>query len=295
MTSQLKLFEAEPKTSQKPDNLLTPKMYRGLHAFHKYWGKKPLEPLAYLIEKLSPPNGLVVDPFLGSGTAGSEAVRLARRFIGIDLNPIAIEISTLMMAPPKAAQFVLAFRKLEQITKAQIMESYKNTHHDGPATHYLWKNAKLIEVRASSHHKLRSFEPNSDDIALYESYKNYQPHTIRTPRFFNNSRINSKPQMSLHDIFTGRALRNIEIILDGISTMPSIHQMPLKLSLTSALGQMSNMVFAITGRGKTTGAKSEKIEVGSWVIGFWRPTLHFEINVWNCFENRAKKLIKVLD
>jgi adenine-specific DNA methylase len=57
---------------------------------------------------------------------------------------------------------------------------------------------------------------------------------------------------------------------------------------------MSSMVFAITNRGKTKNAVSDRIEVGSWVIGFWRPKLHFEINVWNCFENRANKLYKAL-
>jgi len=57
---------------------------------------------------------------------------------------------------------------------------------------------------------------------------------------------------------------------------------------------MSNMVFAITGRGKTTGRSSSKVEVGSWVVGYWRPGLHFEINVWNCFARRVHRLVKAL-
>ena len=59
---------------------------------------------------------------------------------------------------------------------------------------------------------------------------------------------------------------------------------------------MSKMVFAISGRNKTKHdtKNSERIEVGSWVIGYWRPERHFEINVWNCFELRAKRLLKVL-
>lgn len=32
-------------------------------------------------------NGIVLDPFFGSGTTGAVAVRLGRQFIGIDLNP----------------------------------------------------------------------------------------------------------------------------------------------------------------------------------------------------------------
>jgi hypothetical protein len=54
------------------------------------------------------------------------------------------------------------------------------------------------------------------------------------------------------------------------------------------------MVFAITGRGKTTGVSSERMEVGSWVIGYWRPEQHFEVNVWSCFERRVQKLIKAV-
>ena len=49
---------------------------------------------------------------------------------------------------------------------------------------------------------------------------------------------------------------------------------------------MSNMVFVINRNGRR--------EVGSWVIGFWLPKEHFEINVWNCFINKAKKLLKNL-
>lgn len=54
------------------------------------------------------------------------------------------------------------------------------------------------------------------------------------------------------------------------------------------------MVFAVSRRGKTKGIETNKIEVGSWVIGYWRPELHFEINAWNCFENKANKLLKAI-
>jgi hypothetical protein len=57
---------------------------------------------------------------------------------------------------------------------------------------------------------------------------------------------------------------------------------------------MSNMVFAVTNRGKTRGEQSSKVEVGSWVIGYWCPTLHFEVNAWNCFARRADKLMTAL-
>ena len=39
-----------PTTTQ---NMLDPASYTGLAGFHKYWGKKPIESIAYLIENLT--------------------------------------------------------------------------------------------------------------------------------------------------------------------------------------------------------------------------------------------------
>ena len=51
------------------------------------------------------PNGIVLDPFMGSGTTGVAAVQLGRRFIGIELEPkyfdIAIERITHALAQPR--------------------------------------------------------------------------------------------------------------------------------------------------------------------------------------------------
>jgi DNA modification methylase len=39
------------------------------------------------IKASCPPNGTVIDPFMGSGTTGLVALGLARRFVGIEINP----------------------------------------------------------------------------------------------------------------------------------------------------------------------------------------------------------------
>ena len=49
--------------------------------------QKPVEIFAQLIERHSPPAGLVTDPFLGSGTTAVAAARTGRRFRGGDINP----------------------------------------------------------------------------------------------------------------------------------------------------------------------------------------------------------------
>jgi len=274
-----------------------PSGYRGLYAFHKYWGKKPFEPVSYAIENLTDRYEIVLDPFVGSGVVMREAARLGRRFIGIDLNPVAIEISKLLVSPPEVSVVKEGFIEIERRVRRQIEKSYGRDNADGVATHYLWEGQELRQVWVVERGRgrgRRTYEPTEHDIRQFERYEEYQSHHIRPPRFFTNSRINASPDLTLNDLFTGRALRNIDLLLDAISNLPSSAQPIFRLCLTAACGQMSRMVFAITGRGKTTGRSSSRIEVGSWVIGYWRPELHFEINVWNCFARRVRRLAKAL-
>lgn len=278
-----------------PSALSTPEAYRGLYAFHKYWGKKPAEPLRYLIEHISPKGGLVVDPFLGSGISVLEAIQLRRRAVGIDVNPAAVRISRLLAVAPSAKVVRAALSAVATKTRDQIFESYR-TSGARTATHFVWDGPTLTKVWVEPEQgRTRvELEPSEDDLALLNSYASYQPKLLRNPRFFKNSRINSYPELSLRDIFTGRALRNIELLLAAISELPPDGREAMLLSLTAAIGQMSRMVFAITNRGKASGRESGRMEVGSWVIGYWRPQQHFEVNVWNCFERRADKLVKAV-
>jgi len=290
---QLTLPELASDTEAKM--LADPAAYRGLYAFHKYWGKKPAEPIRYLIQHLCPEGGLVIDPFLGSGISALEAVQLRRRFVGVDINPAAVRLARLLVSPPSARAVDEAFMRVRALAKEAILESYE-TVQKKPATHYVWCSGVMEKVWLSNEKNRNrvEFSPSEHDIALAERFASYQPQRLRALRFFTNSRINASPSLTLKDLFTGRALRNIEILLAAIDSLPEAAQEPMRLALTAAVGQMSKMVFTITGRGKTSGAISERMEVGSWVIGYWRPKQHFEVNVWHCFERRVQKLIKAV-
>lgn len=277
------------------DDVMAPTGYTGLSAFHKYWGKKPIECLGFLVEKLTHPHDLVVDPFVGSGLIARECALRHRRFIGIDINPTSIELARMISDLPSLDQYDAALRKMQNAVRRVIDESYLLA--DGKtASHYLWDQDSLKEVWISRKGKggreVRA--PTQHDQNLVASFADYETRHIRPLHFFQNSRINTSPTLSLADIFTGRALRNIDLIIESIPSSPENLRRALLLTLTASIGQMSSMVFAITGRGKKTGENSGKVEVGSWVIGYWRPPLHFEINVWNCFQRRADKLVTAL-
>ncbi len=49
--------------------------------------------MKYLIQLITPPNGIVLDPFMGSGTTGVAALELGFNFTGIEINPDYHELS----------------------------------------------------------------------------------------------------------------------------------------------------------------------------------------------------------
>lgn len=293
--AQMSLFP-QPEPTTEVRDVLSPKAYTGLAGFHKYWGKKPVESICYLIEKCSKEGDIVMDPFLGSGLISRESLLRNRRFIGIDINPFSIEHASLMLDLPSRYEYSQALTKIENAVAEKIRETYL-TSQGQIASHYLWQKDEIVSVwfKAKTERTRTETEPSATDVETYAAYKDYKPRHFRDLRFFTNSRINVSPDMSVSDIFTGRAMRNIDLLIEAISDFEPHLKRALLLTLTSAAGQMSNMVFAIKNRKK--GRKkngASKIEVGSWVIGFWLPETHFEINVWNCFKKRADKLLKAL-
>ena len=70
-----------------PDVIQVPRVHRG------YPTEKPVEVSEVLVCQSTEPGELVVDPFMGSGSAGVAAVRLGRDFLGNDTCAEAVELA----------------------------------------------------------------------------------------------------------------------------------------------------------------------------------------------------------
>ena len=276
------------------DQIVRPSGYKGLYAFHKYWGKKPAEPITFLAERFCPKNGIILDPFLGSGLMTRISFLANRRFIGIDINPVSVELGKLFHNLPTYNDYTQAVNHVINRVKSTIDRSYQRS--DGSiATHFLWDGESLLSTWTNGSRKRIENDATLHDVTLSESFSGYKPTLLREITTFSNSRINSTPNLNLLDIFKPRACANMEKLLHCILSIqdPTIRR-SLLLTLTAASGQMSNFVFAIGKRGKRRGRTHARTEVGSWAIGFWRPKKHFEVNVLNCFVNKSRKLQKAL-
>ena len=65
---------------------------------------KPTKLIEYLVTLITPPNGIVLDPFIGSGTTAIASLNTGRSFIGIELNEGYVEIARRRVASHTAQQ-----------------------------------------------------------------------------------------------------------------------------------------------------------------------------------------------
>jgi len=272
--------------------------YKGIYGSHKYWSKKPYNVIRYFISKYSKEGDVVLDPFCGSGVSIVESIFTNRKAIGVDINPSAIFITKQTLCNVDVNYIKQEFEKLKLKTMDKINSLYvvKRDDYVGVGTHYIWEDGKLIEVWYKKNKKKIEDTPTKEDIDLAYSisYENI-PYFYPKNTLFYNPRINADKGMKVYELFTPRNLMALSILWHEINNIQNENiKSFFKFCFTASLGQASKMVFVVKRRGKFNGntSKTVKKEVGSWVIGYWVPKEHFEINVWNCFENRYKRILK---
>jgi len=54
---------------------------------------RPLGQVAHIVQQWARPNSTILDPFMGSGTTGVAAMKMGRKFIGIEIEPKYFEIA----------------------------------------------------------------------------------------------------------------------------------------------------------------------------------------------------------
>ncbi|RLF93277.1 DNA methylase [Thermococci archaeon] len=297
MNKQLTLFEDETKETTNH----TAKSYTGIYAMHKYWSKKPYNIIREFILRYTEKGEIVLDPFCGSGISVTESIFTERKAIGVDINPSAIFITKQMINKVPIKLIQKEFSKLESEVKDVINSFYivKRIDKKFIGTHFIWENGKLTEVWYKNDVKSRTKiieRPTQNDLELALSFSyNKIPYYYPKDRFFHNSRINANRENHIYELFTPRNLMALSLLMDRIEKIENkdIKEF-FKFCFTASVGQASRMVFVVKRRGKfnSKSRKTERKEVGSWVIGYWVPKENFEINVRNCFENRYRKILK---
>jgi ribosomal protein L11 methylase PrmA len=180
VTNQLSFLEitaseknGTPKTKDN-GNGEQPETYKGIYAMHKYWSKKPHNLVANYITQYSNGGEVVLDPFCGSGVTIIESVRLDRRAVGIDINPIAAFSTIMGLKHIDIKALKKNFETLQHEIEAEIDKLYytecpKCGYSNALATHTIWENSKPQElwVECSACNTSKSVKaPSTKDIEV---------------------------------------------------------------------------------------------------------------------------------
>lgn len=273
------------------ESLMKQKLPR--YEMHKYWGKKPPQDLARLIEQYTSPSDLVLDPFAGYGVFACEAVLKQRRAISHDLNPVASFIQHQLLNQDvdlKLFQTTLneIIQELEQETAVLYQTTCPNCQKLAPISASLRnKQDELLIHKISCPCSKAAIEKTAEatDIELLKRQEaNLQIPAHPSQPLIRNGRISAKEGMTTDDLFTPRALYVHSLLWNKIQAIeiPEIKALGL-FTFTSNLANCSRLVPPIKSRGA--------MSAGAWMTGFYTGETYIENNVIHYFKNRFKKVL----
>lgn len=118
----------------------------------KYWGKKPHNIWREYISAYTPDNGVVLDPFCGSGMSAFEAVKAGRRAVAFDLNPLSRFVIEALSEPFHLGNFRRATESIvREVLQEPIYQKFfytRSRRSDAMAEAHCfkWKDGMIYEV-----------------------------------------------------------------------------------------------------------------------------------------------------
>lgn len=124
-----------------------PPMYKAM----KYWGRKPHNIWSDYIEHYCPKDGVVLDPFMGSGISTFEALKKGRRIISTDINPMSAFVVEVLSSKFHEEKFKKAVEAIKSAIEDDCVykNHFKKMVNGSEVTiyNYIWLRGEVSLVR----------------------------------------------------------------------------------------------------------------------------------------------------
>lgn len=233
-----------------------PPMYKAM----KYWGKKPHNIWKEFIECYCPENGIVLDPFAGSGVAAFESAASNRKAIAFDINPMSAFFIEVMTSDFDQVSFCNSAQEiLDDINSDPIYKEHYNKQYAGHKCliyNYIWKDNTIWKINAKDENDAEvEIVPDDSD---YERAINMDQ--IQIPFWHPRCAFPNTPSIKgkfIRDIggndfsflWTKRNLYFLSKIYELIKHKPNNVQLPLLYAFVHTLHLVTKMVVARQERG----------------------------------------------
>ncbi len=281
------------------DTAITPgragESYTYIYQAHRYWSKKPSEIIREYINAYTKKGDIILDPFFGYGVTIYEALKLGRKAVGIDLNPMAHFINQVILEPVSLSRMRWAFRDIEEMVKHEILEDFStrcpNCGGMGTIDFVIREKDEPINIgyrcECSKHRLFKKpdyYDNSVDDTVLKKEIPYWYPKDILLP---TTQKENFK---YVHELFTNRNLIALSRILNAINQIDNQRvQNTLKLAFTGCLDKCSRLKPVSTKSRHSSNARPTLSL--SWVANrFYTPPQWQEVNPWIAFKNSFNRV-----
>lgn len=100
------------------------KPHTPVYKMHRYFARRPYSVFYELIKHYSTPRSIVLDPFCGGGVTVIECLRLRRKIIGVDLNPLATFVTEMESMDVNLSKLEDTFKKIKSNIQSEITNLY---------------------------------------------------------------------------------------------------------------------------------------------------------------------------
>ncbi len=261
------------------------KPHTPMYLMHKYWARKPHNVVAEYIEHYTKEGDIVLDPFCGSGPTPIEAIKLGRKGIGIDLNPVSIFVTRMTAIPSDVSKIKAAFEEIADKCEKEISELYRTKCKKCGGTASIicthWENSEPMKIYydCATCGKL-SKKPDNEDFKLIKKAEKMEiPYWYPKQRlaYNGNGFLKKEKSESISDLFTKRNLIALTILFENIN---KIKDEKVKELFRFAFTSMTHLASRLTPVRPTRPMSS------FWAMhSYWVPPLFMESNVWHLFNS----------
>jgi 16S rRNA G966 N2-methylase RsmD len=274
-----------------------------MYNMHKFFARKQEDVIREYISTYSSQGEVILDPFCGSGVMIGEALRLDRKAIGIDINPVAIFITrnTVKYVDPEEikAEFDIIRKDIAQEINSLYLTRCRKCNHILPAICYTWSDGRLVDVRYECNHDTGSSEKKIDtvddeDLRLFRDIEkginSYFFDEFGNCKFwYPTNRLYYEDGMpfmkkerfeSVDELFTKRNLIALAKLLDRIE---KIEKQDVREALRFAFSSLTHLASRMTP------VRPSRPFSSAWVQqSYWAVPNFMESNVWDLFERAVQ-------
>jgi DNA modification methylase len=273
---------------------IPPEAHTSMYNWHKFWSRKTWNVVAEFIKTYSSENGVVFDPFAGSGIIAMEALKHNRRAIVCDILPVATEIIRLTIKPVSTTKLLETYKRIEEKVKKKILSLYqtkcRKCGKEIAFTCAIWEQNNCIEIRyencpSCGDRREKNCPPESFDNKLLKDIDSQEiKEWYPKQRLYhvNGQPFKEKQQYeSLDELFTKRNLQALAWLMEAIEEEKNKDLRDfLKIAFSSVVHLCTRMC-PISEAGHFTPFSS------AWIQhSYWYPSgPHMEQNVWYKFKS----------